>query len=141
MSTLFPGRQKRVNGRPWSVHSRALDAYTPQVLQTVTTPPQGLFDAYHLMSGAYDEMIAQDGAARAHTRSVHALLAGLSPREFARHQALAELSLYNQGVTFSVYSDKHAGTERIFPICLVPRVIGAAEWARLERGLVQRIAA
>ncbi|HEY6877936.1 MAG TPA: circularly permuted type 2 ATP-grasp protein [Polyangiales bacterium] len=61
-------------------------------------------------------------------------------REFARYQSLAELSLFNQGVTFSVYSDQQ-GTEKIFPICLVPRVIGAAEWARVERGLVQRIRA
>ena len=27
------------------------------------------------------------------------------------------------------------------PVCLVPRVIAAAEWARLERGLVQRLTA
>ena len=39
----------------------------------------------------------------------------------------------NQGVTFSVYSDQR-GTEKIFPICLVPRVIGAAEWAARRAG-------
>jgi uncharacterized circularly permuted ATP-grasp superfamily protein len=111
------------------------------VLQAVSTQPTGLFDAYQPTAGCYDEMMTSDGAARAHARSVHGILAGTSPREFARHQSLAELSLYNQGVTFSVYSDKHAGTERIFPICLVPRVIGAAEWTRLELGLVQRITA
>ena len=49
-------------------------------------------------------------------------------------------SLYNQGVTFSVYSDQR-GTEKIFPICLVPRVIDAAEWSVVERGLTQRIGA
>ncbi len=64
----------------------------------------------------------------------------LSPGEFGQAQALAELSLFNQGVTFSVYSDKR-GTEKIFPICLCPRVIAADEWARVERGLAQRIAA
>ena len=64
----------------------------------------------------------------------------LSAEAFAQRQSLAELSLYNQGVTFSVYSDKR-GTEKIFPICLVPRVIAAADWARVERGLAQRIAA
>jgi uncharacterized circularly permuted ATP-grasp superfamily protein len=71
---------------------------------------------------------------------VCALLTRLSSRDLARHQALAELSLYNQGVTFSVYSDAQ-GTEKIFPLCLVPRVIGAREWAEVERGLVQRITA
>jgi uncharacterized circularly permuted ATP-grasp superfamily protein len=41
-------------------------------------------------------------------------------------------------VTFSVYSDDR-GTEKVMPVCLVPRVIGAAEWARLEKGLIQRL--
>ncbi len=41
-------------------------------------------------------------------------------------------------MTFSVYSDSR-GTEKIFPFCLVPRLLGSAEWARLERGLVQRV--
>ena len=57
---------------------------------------------------------------------------------FARCQALAELSLAQRGVTFSVYSDER-GTEKVMPVCLVPRVIGAAEWARLEKGLIQRL--
>src|SRR6185503_12376783 len=32
-----------------------------------------------------------------------------------------------------------AGTERIFPFDLIPRIVGGAEWERLERGLKQRI--
>src|SRR4029079_12854727 len=71
---------------------------------------------------------------RAHT------LRTMSPYSFARAQALAELALAQWGVTFSVYSDQR-GTEKVMPVCLVPRVIAAAEWARLERGLVQRLTA
>ena len=52
----------------------------------------------------------------------------MTPDTFARCQALAELALPQQGVTFSVYSDQR-GTEKIFPFCLVPRVIAAADWA------------
>jgi uncharacterized circularly permuted ATP-grasp superfamily protein len=100
----------------------------------------GLFDGYRSLAGTYDEMFGVEGSPRSCARRLHAMLNGLSPREFARHQGLAELSLYNQGVTFSVYSDTQ-GTEKIFPICLVPRVIGASEWAELQRGLVQRVAA
>ena len=44
------------------------------------------------------------------------------------------------GITFSVYGDK-AGTERIFPFDVLPRIIAAAEWEYLERGLKQRITA
>jgi uncharacterized circularly permuted ATP-grasp superfamily protein len=110
------------------------------VLQAVPTARGGLFESYQPLADAYDELVAADGSPRAHTRRVHALLSQMSGREFVRSQSLAELSLFNQGVTFSVYSDKQ-GTERIFPLCLVPRVIGAAEWAKVEQGLVQRILA
>ena len=64
----------------------------------------------------------------------------MSPEAFARAQALAELSLLNQGVTFSVYADNR-GTEKIFPFCLVPRMVSAAAFAHLERGLEQRLRA
>src|SRR3954471_8603520 len=100
----------------------------------------GLFDSYQNLAGSFDEMFADSRTLRAHTQRLHAMLNGLTPSEFARHQGLAELSLFNQGVTFSVYSDKR-GTEKIFPICLVPRVIAADEWARVEKGLAQRVAA
>ena len=44
------------------------------------------------------------------------------------------------GITFNVYGDS-AGTERIFPFDLVPRILAAAEWQRIEQGLKQRIRA
>ena len=44
------------------------------------------------------------------------------------------------GITFSVYGDE-SGTERLIPSDVVPRIITATEWARLERGLIQRVTA
>ena len=111
-----------------------------RVLQLVQASKSGLFDSYAPLPGAYDETVSDDGSPRAHARRVHAMLQALSVREFSRCQSLAELSLFNQGVTFSVYSDTQ-GTEKIFPICLAPRVIGAQEWKQVEAGLAQRIAA
>src|SRR3569623_2076176 len=99
-----------------------------------------LFDTYKPNAGTFDEMIDAEGTPRAHALRATKLLDGLSPKEFAQAQSLAELSLYSHGVTFSVYSDQR-GTEKIFPICLVPRVISGAEWIRVEKGLAQRIAA
>jgi uncharacterized circularly permuted ATP-grasp superfamily protein len=110
------------------------------VLSAVSTPGRGLFTPYQPLIDAFDEMVSADGSPRLHARRAHGLINQLSTREFARYQSLAELSLFNQGVTFSVYSDNR-GTEKIFPMCLVPRVIGAAEWAKVERGLMQRILA
>src|SRR6267378_8058645 len=44
------------------------------------------------------------------------------------------------GITFNVYGE-HAGVEKIFPFDLVPRIVTAAEWSLIERGLKQRITA
>ena len=99
-----------------------------------------LFDGYVPIPGTYDELFEAPGRPRPHAAGVLRNLEMLSGEAFAQRQALAELSLYNQGVTFSVYSDKQ-GTEKIFPICLVPRVIAASDWTRVERGLAQRMAA
>jgi uncharacterized circularly permuted ATP-grasp superfamily protein len=99
----------------------------------------GLFSGYRSLDGTYDELFA-DGAARDDFRQAATLLDGLSLGELARSQALAELSLLNQGVTFSVYADTK-GAEKIFPFCLVPRMISARDWARLEKGLEQRMRA
>jgi len=46
--------------------------------------------------------------------------------------------ILRQGITFNVYGDS-AGTEKIFPFDLLPRIIPAKEWEMLEQGLVQRI--
>jgi uncharacterized circularly permuted ATP-grasp superfamily protein len=42
------------------------------------------------------------------------------------------------GITFNVYGEA-AGTERIFPFDLIPRIVSAPEWEVIERGLKQRI--
>lgn len=100
----------------------------------------GLLDGYRPLVGTYDELVDAEGRPREHARAAADLLANLTPDEFARCQTLAELALAQQGVTFSVYSDQR-GAEKVMPVCLVPRVIGAAEWKRTERGLIQRLRA
>ena len=54
--------------------------------------------------------------------------------------AAAEDDLLNLGITFTVYSDALA-IDRILPFDCVPRVLTAAEWAVMERGVVQRVQA
>ena len=46
----------------------------------------------------------------------------------------------NQGITFTVYSDDE-GIERIFPFDILPRIITAAEWDHIEKGIQQRLKA
>ncbi len=106
--------------------------------QTARLPAPAVLDGYAPIPGTYDELVEASGVTRPHAQMVAALLANMSPDTFARCQALAELSLAQRGVTFSVYSDSR-GTEKVMPVCLVPRVIGAGEWAQMETGLIQRL--
>ncbi|MGN6109554.1 MAG: circularly permuted type 2 ATP-grasp protein [Kofleriaceae bacterium] len=110
-----------------------------QSLSPSSGPLAGLFEGYSPLPGTYDEMF--DGTVpRAPFARVAQLLARMSPDEIARAQQLAETALLQQGVTFSVYGDAR-GTEKIFPFCLLPRLIAAQDFARLERGLQQRLRA
>lgn len=46
----------------------------------------------------------------------------------------------NHGITFAVYPDAQ-GTEKVFPFDVIPRIISARTWERLEKGLKQRLRA
>jgi len=94
----------------------------------------------YVLGAAYDEMFASDGTIRPHYAALGTRLATLSGEELNRRQQACELSFLHQGITFTVYSDKQA-TERIIPTDLLPRIVTAAEWARIEAGLKQRILA
>ncbi|MGO8998397.1 MAG: circularly permuted type 2 ATP-grasp protein [Polyangiaceae bacterium] len=99
-----------------------------------------LFASYAPLPGTFDELFSAPGAERASLGQALAALLAVRPEELARAQALAERSLLNQGVTFSVYDDQR-GAEKIFPFCLVPRVVSASDWREVERGIAQRIRA
>src|SRR5438552_3719855 len=92
------------------------------------------------MDSAYDEMFAGSGIAREHYRALQQTLLGLAPEELRKIQQAADLTFLHEGITFTVYGSKE-GTERIFPNDLLPRIIPASEWARIEKGLTQRLTA
>jgi uncharacterized circularly permuted ATP-grasp superfamily protein len=98
------------------------------------------FFAKYDTGGFYDEMFGAPGQARPHYERLLQRFTELKKDEFDRKRELAALTLLRQGVTFTVYSDAQ-GTERIFPFDLIPRIISAAEWKKIERGLEQRITA
>src|ERR1017187_6480634 len=88
--------------------------------------------------GFYDEMFQADGTARPHFQLVQEIVQSLSDGQLLRYKHAAERLLLQLGITFNVYGDT-AGTERIFPFDLIPRIVPAHEWERIERGLKQRI--
>jgi uncharacterized circularly permuted ATP-grasp superfamily protein len=87
-----------------------------------------------------DEMLAPDGTPRPAYAELLDKLNRWGPEEFHLRQGRADLALLNAGITFTVYADE-AGTERVFPFSLIPRIVAAAEWAVIETGLKQRVRA
>ena len=85
-------------------------------------------------------MHAPDGALRAHYQAFAEWLERTSPDRIAQKRGEAERIFHRVGITFAVYGEQ-AGTERLIPFDLVPRIIPADEWARLEAGLTQRVRA
>ncbi len=90
--------------------------------------------------GFYDELFAADGTPHASAQPLVDHLQRLSRKELKRRQKQAETVLYRSGNTFNVYGDRK-GTEKILPFDIIPRMVSAADWARLERGIEQRIRA
>jgi len=88
----------------------------------------------------YNEMASADGAVRGHYRRYDAWLRAQTLEQLAQKQAEADLGFHRVGITFAVYGDQ-AGTERLIPFDIIPRVIPAADWRRLEAGLRQRVQA
>jgi uncharacterized circularly permuted ATP-grasp superfamily protein len=90
----------------------------------------------------YDEMHATSTSVRAHYAAYDAWLAR-QPRDVMRaRREEAEMIFRRVGITFAVYGAKDedgAGSERLIPFDLIPRIIPAHEWASMERGLVQRV--
>jgi uncharacterized circularly permuted ATP-grasp superfamily protein len=111
--------------------------------RVVTRPRRritALFDGY-LDPGrphpdAFDEMFTSDGAVRPAYRALYESIAPAEEDDLAQRADALGRAFADQGVTFSL-----SGQERPFPLDLVPRVISAADWAKLERGIVQRVRA
>nr|AAA17160.1 u1937b [Mycobacterium leprae] len=96
----------------------------------------GGYNTSDIYSMAFDEMFDVQGNVRGPYKGIYAELAPSDASELkARAEALAR-AFIDQGITFSL-----SGQERPFPLDLVPRVISASEWSRLERGITQRVKA
>ncbi len=98
-----------------------------------------MFEEYQL-DGLFDEMFESPGKTRPHYAALLHRINALGENSLQQRRKMADLCFRNQGITFTVYKDAQ-GVEKIFPFDLMPRIIPAAEWATIEKGLVQRITA
>lgn len=90
--------------------------------------------------GFFDELVDELGRPREGAEELFKLINQLPPQELTRRQRAIERSLYQMGITFTVYSDDQ-GTEKIMPFDVVPRIISSMLWRHIEAGLKQRIRA
>ena len=97
-------------------------------------------DVNYKTNGFYDEMLAGPGKPRAAYRRLYEELNRLGAAELGRRWSLAMEMFRNHGITFAVYPDAQ-GTEKVFPFDVIPRLIEAPTWRRLEAGLKQRLRA
>jgi len=97
------------------------------------------FNSYET-EGYYDEMFEADGKVRPEAEALIRRIEALEDGELRRRHQAAERALMRMGITFNVYGEDK-GQERIFPFDILPRIVSACEWERLERGLRQRIRA
>ena len=88
----------------------------------------------------FDELFAAPGRARPAASHLASYLASLGNRELAERQDDAERAIAEMGITFTVYTEGQ-NIDRAWPFDVIPRTIEANEWARIERGLIQRLTA
>ena len=93
-----------------------------------------LLDDYPI--SGWDEMFEGPVSPRTPYCDLHDALQALSVDDFDRRCAARDRSYQDKGITFSV-----SGEERPFPLDLVPRILSAAEWADIEKGVTQRVLA
>nr|WP_322625252.1 circularly permuted type 2 ATP-grasp protein [uncultured Flavobacterium sp.] len=96
-------------------------------------------DDYKLIQGVFDEMMAP-GKVRSHYDKFISSFTNLKDGEVESKNELAHKLFMTQGITFTVYSSGE-GIEKIFPFDIIPRIIEAAEWEFIEKGIKQRLKA
>jgi uncharacterized circularly permuted ATP-grasp superfamily protein len=89
---------------------------------------------------AFDEMKGADGQLRPAYTALSAWLSEVPPDVLDHRRREAELLFRRIGITFAVYGEADA-TERLIPFDVIPRILAAAEWDLLRRGLEQRVRA
>jgi len=108
----------------------------------MTMPTELLpIDGYTVPAGSVDELLEADGTPRPHVQALLETLQRLGPEALLEAGERRDTIFMQQGITFEVYTSDGARRDRPFPLDLVPRVLTAAEWTVIKRGLAQRIRA
>ncbi|MGA0022516.1 MAG: circularly permuted type 2 ATP-grasp protein, partial [Vulcanococcus sp.] len=99
-----------------------------------------MFTDYRPSKG-YDEYFSASEEPRSALQPLLSSLGALGLEQLNRNHAAAGMLLKRLGATFRLNDSGNRGGERILPFDPLPRLIGASDWDRLQRGLIQRLEA
>jgi len=98
-------------------------------------------DGYRVPAGCCDELLDEHGTPHPHAASLVAALQRLGADALQAAGERRDAIFMQQGITFGVAGSDGERRDRAWPLDLVPRVLTAAEWTTIKRGLAQRIRA
>jgi uncharacterized circularly permuted ATP-grasp superfamily protein/uncharacterized alpha-E superfamily protein len=96
-----------------------------------------LLSSYGPLPKLYDESFGSDRQMRAHWRLFGRTLEKLGAEEISLRWDNARRIIREHGTTYNIYSDPQ-GMDRPWELDVIPLLISAAEWRRIDRGLAQR---
>ena len=144
VSCSSAARQRHALNRAGSMHdvvdlilaeTAGTDTGGTEPLAGALPPPEGARPLAEYL-WARGEAVARQGIPHVLSSGVLSILDGLGSRVLSRREEARNRHQLDHDVTFAV-----AGEPRPFPIDLVPRVVGTAEWRQLQRGVEQRAVA
>jgi uncharacterized circularly permuted ATP-grasp superfamily protein len=94
----------------------------------------------YLPAPGYDELVDADGRPRPIAGPLWSHLERLGIGALDERQREADEEVRTVGLTFRTYEDD-ASIDRPWPFDVIPRILDAREWTKIEAGLVQRLVA
>lgn len=88
----------------------------------------------------YDELINSNSNPRQPAKKLVSYLKSLDNDDFSSRQQLAESTIQEMGVSFTVYTEE-GNIDRAWPFDIIPRVISKKQWDKASAGLQQRLKA
>jgi uncharacterized circularly permuted ATP-grasp superfamily protein len=107
----------------------------------VTQQTDDILPEYALAPGFFDELFAAAGVPRAPGEALLAMLGRLGRDRLCAAGERRDAIFLQQGITFDASGPDGPTRDRPFPLDLVPRILPAAEWTVIKRGLAQRVRA
>jgi uncharacterized circularly permuted ATP-grasp superfamily protein/uncharacterized alpha-E superfamily protein len=98
--------------------------------------PQEVLAHYERPTDGFDEAIGPDGSPKPQWKAFFDAFSALTFEEQARRQERLRRLVLENGIAHDLFAEP--GSQQPWSIDLIPIVISPAEWAALERGLIQR---